>query len=554
MADNSLTKICPRCGGIMTKKNGKYGQFFGCSNYYSKNCKYTEKIQYVKESPAVLNNDQIEDVKKWSKYQIDIFEAVKFLKNSLGIEATAGSGKSTVLKEIAKILRGLYPDAEIIALVFGKDAANDLKRKMGNLIDARTSHSLALYNIKKIYKYSKSIVDSEKYPQIFANYLKNNEADKEDLLRNRSAILTAINLIRDLMLDTSLESLEWLSSNYEQINFNGDTRIIVSAIDYIYKTGRADSSVLDFGDMLLLCAENPSYCKQYDYILLDEAQDSNASQLQFFKNSLKPSGKIIFVGDTSQGIYAFRGSMSNAMQILQNAFNADMLPLSVSYRCPVSHIAYVKGLLPDSNIEAAPNAIEGNIFFGKFDKFSDNIEDGSLLLCRNNAPLIKPAFRLLTSGRKVIIKGKEIGLELINLILKIKKLYSADSIYNFAEGLNAYRQSESDKLMKLNYLRKLESLLDKLDCIEAFISESDSIDSMITSIDKIFSNDDHEGIIFSTVHKAKGMESNSVYILGPELMPSSKAKSDEDKKQEDNIRFVAYTRSKNNLFVVQTDK
>jgi DNA helicase-2/ATP-dependent DNA helicase PcrA len=62
--------------------------------------------------------------------------------------------------------------------------------------------------------------------------------------------------------------------------------------------------------------------------------------------------------------------------------------------------------------------------------------------------------------------------------------------------------------------------------------------------------DDKIGVTLSTVHKAKGLESNTVYILGPELLPAPWAKSSQEQEQERNIKYVATTRAMRTLISV----
>ena len=69
---------------------------------------------------------------------------------------------------------------------------------------------------------------------------------------------------------------------------------------------------------------------------------------------------------------------------------------------------------------------------------------------------------------------------------------------------------------------------------------------MISKIDALFS-DSTSGIVLSTVHKAKGLEADTVHILNPELMPSRWAKKEWEREQESNLIYVAYTRAKQKL-------
>ena len=90
---------------------------------------------------------------------------------------------------------------------------------------------------------------------------------------------------------------------------------------------------------------------------------------------------------------------------------------------------------------------------------------------------------------------------------------------------------------------------DKVETIFALADGVDTITGVQNRIEEVFSND-KEGVVFSTVHRAKGLESDNVYILKPELFPHPMAKQDWELQQERNITYVAYTRAKQRLAFV----
>jgi ATP-dependent exoDNAse (exonuclease V) beta subunit len=71
---------------------------------------------------------------------------------------------------------------------------------------------------------------------------------------------------------------------------------------------------------------------------------------------------------------------------------------------------------------------------------------------------------------------------------------------------------------------------------------------LIARIEKIFSDENpNEGVCLSTIHKAKGLESDNVYIACASKLPSTSSKKDWEKEQEKNLAYVAYTRAKHKL-------
>jgi DNA helicase-2/ATP-dependent DNA helicase PcrA len=90
---------------------------------------------------------------------------------------------------------------------------------------------------------------------------------------------------------------------------------------------------------------------------------------------------------------------------------------------------------------------------------------------------------------------------------------------------------------------------DKHDTIIALVSAADTVGDLSLTVQRIFS-DKVTGTTFMTIHKAKGLEADRVYIIYPELMPHPKAS---DVEAEMNIRYVAITRAKKHLTFVATE-
>jgi superfamily I DNA/RNA helicase len=94
-----------------------------------------------------------------------------------------------------------------------------------------------------------------------------------------------------------------------------------------------------------------------------------------------------------------------------------------------------------------------------------------------------------------------------------------------------------------------QAVQDKAATLHALMIGTSTISELEDKIDTIFS-DNVVGIVFSSVHKAKGLEANKVFILEPKLMPHPMAKAEWEKNQEKNIQYVAYTRSLDQLILV----
>ena len=183
-------------------------------------------------------------------------------------------------------------------------------------------------------------------------------------------------------------------------------------------------------------------------------------------------------------------------------------------------------------------------------------KDGDMVLSRSKSPLLKLYVKLLRKGVNCYIKGQDIGLNLIKLLettdinelnCDLKKdgvfvrLY--DNLFN-----------ERNKLMNkrgLDYKDATLSsvIMEKYDTINALSVLAEKFKTkteLIENIKKIF-QENSKGVCLSTVHKAKGLEADNVYILCHSSMPSKLAHHEWEKTQERNLIYVAYTRAKKTL-------
>jgi superfamily I DNA/RNA helicase len=221
--------------------------------------------------------------------------------------------------------------------------------------------------------------------------------------------------------------------------------------------------------------------------------------------------------------------------------NTVLLPLSISYRCSKAVIREAQRIVP--SIEYFEHAIEGKV---NYNGLVENIKDGDFVLCRMNAPLISLALKFISSGRKASVKGIDIGSRIINNLRSTK-----ESNINLAISILKSRyvaakvefENSTDKKSKI----KLITMEDMLNATEVLAKDCNTIDDMKKKINTLFSDTEKQGIIFSSAHKAKGLEANNVHIIKPEFMPLKSATLDWEKEQEHNLHYVAITRAKSVL-------
>jgi superfamily I DNA/RNA helicase len=163
----------------------------------------------------------------------------------------------------------------------------------------------------------------------------------------------------------------------------------------------------------------------------------------------------------------------------------------------------------------------------------------------------------IKAGKKCFIRGKDIGLNLKNMVKRtginvLNKSLQEDGVFvrlydalfdNINELVDKYHITYSDAVESSIVANKL----DMIKALEILSDDINTADELIEKINNIFSDRKKGGISLSTVHKAKGLEAENVYIACRELMPSSRAKKDWEIRQEYNLMYVAYTRAKDIL-------
>ncbi len=263
---------------------------------------------------------------------------------------------------------------------------------------------------------------------------------------------------------------------------------------------------------------------------------------------------------THNCLYSFAGSDPNSFNTLANLPNTVCLPLSISYRCGKNIVKFANRIV--QTIEAADDAIDGEVIKNVS---LEDVKDGDMILCRNNAPLVQIYNEFLKLGKKCYIRGKEIGNNL-KLIVKSTKQdelnvdCKKDGVFvRLYDDLFTSRNKLMDRFgidaeMALNS-PQLQNKLDMINALEILAEGINTSEEIIEKIDKIFPKGEKgNGISLSTIHKAKGLEAENVYIACESLMPSKSAKKDWEIRQEYNLMYVAYTRAKKTLgFIDEKD-
>jgi len=498
--------------------------------------------------------------------------AVDFVTSTISnlvLIAPAGSGKSYTLEAILCAINHAYPTATCAVLSFNAKIETELDSKIRRRGILNTT-------VRTAHKYGKRACESHlgtfRHKTI-------NKFKLHELLKAypgnipwavQKTLERLISLGKDagigIFLPNTRSSWETLFTHHD-FDLDEDkfplSRFFTIA-ENILNQSNGNTTTLDIADLIYLPLYHNWPIPQYDFVIVDEAQDINACRRELIKRMLKTkevrldnlyetTGRLIAVGDPHQAIYGFTGADHDALSLLTSNFNATTLRLTLSRRCSTSVIRLAQQFNP--HINALPDAPEGSttkITQEDFYRRLPTIPPTSAILCRLNAPLITTAIYCLQHKIPCRIEGTDVAKQLLSIIWKLK----VTDIRTFRTQLHIYRKEQQAKLSAW----KFETLDDKLTCCSLLaetLNFGDPIKKLEDLINSLFSDYDPNlppTLTFSSVHKSKGLEFPSVYLLGRNIyMPSRRATLPWMLTQENNLIYVAITRAITHLVDVDME-
>ena len=503
---------------------------------------------------------------KPSKYQQDVFDFILNETGSAIVEAVAGSGKSTT---IIQALNMIPPDKTVCFLAFNKSIATELQKRVPEGVQCSTLNALGH---RAWYKHAgrvalnasktRDILRSDDFTDCYPS-----DEEKKLIWTVMGNVIKMVSIAKAIGIFPGVEYTTGLVPDdrdawehmidYHDLQF-GDIDSTINQIEeqkgfaiglarhVLHVSCKMAETEIDFNDQLYLPVIYNISMFKFDYVFVDEAQDISGIQRSLIGMSLKKGGRLIAVGDKNQAIYGFRGADSKSLDNMKKLFNAKSLPLSISYRCPKSVVAEAKKYV--SHIEHHDASPEGSVS-SLGDYKTDMFKPDDMVICRNTAPLIKLAYKLISANVQVHIMGKDLGAGIISLI----KALRARSLTHLSEKLEKWKQQEIYRLTARQPGTDISRVMDKCEMVNCFISCSGatSVSELIQAVERLFDNHGM-GVVLATVHKAKGLEADNVFILDSWLMPSKFAKAEWQQEQEKNITYVAITRSKKKLNYITT--
>lgn len=351
-----------------------------------------------------------------------------------------------------------------------------------------------------------------------------------------------------------------------------------------------------------------------DIVMVDESQDLSKLQQLFIKKLNTNFNRFIFVGDKKQAIYSFAGADCKSIDNLDRVFALQHLPLNICYRCPEKVIKLAQEIVPEIEWNTMRED-KGEVKFLTIDEMYAQIQPDDVLVGRKNKDLLK-IYRKFTLNLKKPVKFR--NKELINslcsnidlCISEYIKLYnkgvniqvpldkhmaewmaetSVDKdtdLYNtemqqYAKKLISDNSGKSARknmsnasidflLIAMNEYKELgnygrvadDNLTEFHDILTDFLGDYKAKNASILIDDfKIWLKSFLSGSIYdrapiiSSVHSMKGGEADNVYIYDYPMFPYKMgSQSEDDKQQEKNLKYVAITRAKKNLYLILCDE
>ena len=580
-------------------------------------------------------------------------EAVEHIDGPCLVIAGAGSGKTKVLTtRIANLIAKGIPSYTILAITFTNKAAHEMKERLEKLVPDNqafvgTFHSFGvriirenapLLNLDRNF----SILDSDDVVSIIKKILKDNGYDPKNnppsFIRNRISSFK-----NDMPTD-------------DEINNTARTPQDKVAVEvyYQYMEVLQKNNSVDFDDLLRLPVKLftehkdvlDNYQEKYQYILIDEYQDTNGVQYKLSKLLARKYQNIFIVGDPDQSIYMFRGAnFRNILNFEKDYKNAKVIPLEENYRSTTSILdtansviknnkerkdkklwsskgegskvkylrAYdgkheinlvldeIKRLLEQgyekknisvlyrTNAQARlveemflkaniPYKVVGSYYFYSRKEIKDLICYLRLILNNNDEISLRRVINVPKRGigpstiQKIETLAKEQNISLFeaietgrekefkDLILDLTKksedLTLTDLIDLILDETNMKAEYESDKSLenelRLDNLEEFKSITKTFEDRTGSESLADFLEEISLIADVTEHQEDEDVVTLMTIHSAKGLEFDVVFLIGMEegIFPHQNSFCEEGGLEEERrLCYVGITRAKEKLYI-----
>ena len=441
-------------------------------------------------------------------------EAVLATEGPCLVIAGAGSGKTKVLthKIAYDIANGVKP-WNILAITFTNKAANEMKERIEKLIgdDAKdvwmgTYHSICVRILRRYidrigYKSDFVIFDTSDQRTLVKECLKTLKVD--DKLFTDRAVLSEISNGKNEMLEPKAYS----------VKYAGDFRKEkIAQIYELYQSKLKENNAIDFDDIInftiKILTENPDvleyYTEKFQYILVDEYQDTNKAQFTLVSLFASRYGNITAVGDNDQVIYSFRGAdITNILNFERDFPGTKIIKLEQNYRCTGNILKAANAVIKHNENKYEKNLWTENdegqipcIYCGE-----DEYDEGRYIVEQINHLRTEEYYKY--SDFTVLYRMNTQSRAIEDILMR------EQIPYKVIGGLKFYERKEIKDIIA--YLRLIHNTADNLSLRRIINEPKRGIGK--TSLDKIQEISDKTGIsMYEIIKNAQEYELNRVYL------------------------------------------
>lgn len=497
-----------------------------------------------------------------------IYDAVAGGGPHVAVQALAGTGKTTTAVTAAAAARG----GRVGFVAQAKHIAEALKEKLNGTAKACTVHSLGFAAVRA--HFGAVGVDEGKPARLLRAlrpgwFVQSPRGGWRACEEGRAALELA-RLAKATLSDCTPAALAELAGHYG-VDQPEDWDDTAGAVPELLRAEMAETRLVDFDDQIWLPVRLGLAVEQHAVLFVDEAQDLDRCKQELVRRATL-SGRLVPVGDRHQSIMGFAGADPEAFPRLTGQLRASPagcleLPLTVTWRCPLAVVELARRLVPE--LEARPGAPDGLVCQEDEARLPSLVESGDMVVARRNAPLVTLAFQLLGRGIPVLLRGRDVGKGLLDLVEQLKP---RDPIHLIGE-LAAWLARELEKLERKDAPEsQLQNVTDRHDCLRELAAGSPTLDALRVTVERLFADSTPEGkVVLSSIHRAKGLEADRVFITDTRSIPlvlscrecrgrgsargrtCPKCKGEGTRQkpweivQERNLAYVAVTRAKKEL-------
>jgi DNA helicase-2/ATP-dependent DNA helicase PcrA len=275
--------------------------------------------------------------------------------------------------------------------------------------------------------------------------------------------------------------------------------------------------------------------------------------------ALADEGRLCLIGDSHQCIYGFRGADPDGIQNIVGRVSASgkpfaSCPLSVTFRCPTWHVLLAQQIVP--GLEFLLEKDYGDLDCIDPEKVEDRLRPGDLVLARRNAPLYGMAAALQKKGVPYSIgrkaEAKDSRKEMNKILLFVQR-FNPTSIQHLTRAVRDYDVKHQERLKNFQATaQEIHRHRNQVDTVLRLAEKADSLPGFLLLLNDIYgkSSFDGEVVRLCSVHSAKGLEADRVFILEPWALPlSHEWLQPWEVQQERNVVYVALTRSRKDLYL-----